>query len=96
MLYRLASIFIAAALASPAFAQETGWGQITLNNQTSVPLVLMVDGHYACRTLAGLFCTSQERAGGHICTADADDGRHAGPHPCPIKSGESYTWTVAE
>ena len=84
-----------AAMAAPAMAQQTGWGQITLNNQTSIALDLHVDGHYACRALAGLFCTSQEREGKHLCTAQGEGG-HAGPFPCPIKSGESFTWTVAE
>jgi hypothetical protein len=83
------------AAAAPAEAQQTGWGQITLNNQTSIDLDLFVDGHYACRALAGLFCTSQEREGKHLCTAQGEGG-HAGPFPCPIKSGDSFTWTVAE
>lgn len=90
-----AALFCAAVPAAPAMAQQTGWGQITLNNQTSIALDLHVDGHYACRALAGLFCTSQEREGKHVCTATGEGG-HAGPFPCPIKSGESFTWTVAE
>ncbi|CAG0952959.1 MAG: hypothetical protein F9K19_00480 [Rhizobiaceae bacterium] len=90
-----ATAIFAAAPAAPAMAQQTGWGQITLDNQTSIVLDLHVDGHYACRALAGLFCTSQEREGKHVCTAQGEGGR-AGPFPCPIKSGESFTRTVAE
>jgi len=88
----LAACFMPAA---PASAQQTGWGQISLNNQTSIVLDLYVDGHYACRALSGLFCTSQEREGSHVCTASGEGGR-AGPFPCPVKSGESFTWTVVE
>lgn len=90
-----AMVVCAAILAAPAVTQETGWGQITLNNQTSITLDLFVDGHYACRALAGMICTSQEREGNHLCTAQGESGR-AGPFPCPVKSGESFTWTVAE
>lgn len=90
-----AALICAAVPAAPVAAQQTGWGQITLNNQTSIALDLHVDGRYACRALAGLFCTSQEREGKHVCTATGEGG-HAGPFPCPIKSGESFTWTVAE
>lgn len=91
-----APAFVFLGMATQAtVAQGTGWGQITLDNKTAVTLDLFVDGHFGCRALAGLFCTSQEREGGHVCTANAADGRNAGPFPCPIKSGESFTWTVA-
>lgn len=83
------------AVASMAKAQ-TGYGQITLQNDTSVTLDLYVDGNYGCRALPNLACTTSALAGEHNLTAQATDGRSAVQPGVVVESGGSYTWTVAE
>jgi hypothetical protein len=74
---------------------QTGYGQIVLQNNTSVTLDLFVDGRNSCRALRNLTCTTQERAGFHTLAAQAPDQRSA-QATVDLQSGQVVTWTISE
>lgn len=88
----LALIFAAGVEAAAA---GTGYGQVTLVNQTGQVLDLYVDDHYGCRALAGLTCSTMERAGGHTLHARAGDGQEASL-PMELDDGGTFTYTISE
>ena len=93
-----AFLFLAAviAVAAPrAVSAGTGYGEITLVNQTGQVLDLYVDDHYGCRALAGLTCSTMEPAGGHVLTVKAPDGQ-AASEPIELDDGGTYTYTITE
>ena len=73
----------------------TGYGQITLVNQTSQMVDLYVDDHYGCRALAGLTCSTMERAGGHTLVARGADGQQTSL-PMELDDGGTFTYTISE
>jgi hypothetical protein len=87
-----AIILVASALAADA---GTGYGQITLVNQTSQMIDLYVDDHYGCRALAGLTCSTMERAGGHTLIAKGADGQQTSL-PMTLDDGGTFTYTISE
>ncbi len=92
---RRAAIAAAAAFAACAAAAGTGYGQITLVNQTGQMLDLYVDDHYGCRALAGLTCSTMERAGAHTLYAKASDGQQTS-QPIELDDGGTFTYTISE
>ncbi len=76
-------------------AAGTGYGQVTLQNNTSLTLDLYVDGNYGCRTLMNLMCTTQVPAGTHTLEARGPNGESAST-PVTLGEGDSVTWTVTE
>ena len=73
----------------------TGYGEITLVNQTGQLIDLYVDDYYGCRALAGLICSTNERAGGHTLTAKAADGQ-ATSQVIELDDGGPFTYTISE
>lgn len=73
----------------------TGYGQITLVNQTSQMVDLFVDDHYGCRALAGLTCSTMERAGGHTLVVKGADGQQTSA-PMTLEDGGTFTYTISE
>lgn len=78
-----------------AISQE-GYGQITLDNQTSSTADLYVDGVYGCRALAGLICTTQVRVGKHDLEARLTDGRSVSEREVLVRQGEVRTFTIKD
>ncbi|HLL28064.1 MAG TPA: hypothetical protein VKT73_10535 [Xanthobacteraceae bacterium] len=74
---------------------QTGYGQIVLENHTSVTLDLYVDGRNSCRALSNLSCTTQEHVGFHQISAVASDGRNAS-NAVNLEQGQVVTWTISE
>lgn len=74
---------------------STGYGQVTLQNNTSFTLDLYVGDAYGCRALRNLMCTTQVRAGTHTLTAKAPHGASVSVQ-ATLESGDSVTWTVSE
>jgi len=91
----LALVAVAAVLAQPEAVAGTGYGQVTLVNQTSQVLDLYIDDHYGCRALAGLTCTTMEKAGGHTLVAKGADGQQVS-QPFELEDGGTFTYTVTE
>lgn len=87
-------VAVVGQLANLALA-ATGYGEITLVNQTSQVIDLYVDDHYGCRALAGLTCSTMEPAGGHTLTAKAGDGQ-AASEVIDLDDGGTYTYTISE
>ncbi len=75
---------------------QSGWGQVTLENRTSVTMDLYVDGNYGCRALAGLICTTMVTAGVHNLVGQTTDGRAASQPGVEVASGGTFTWSVSE
>ena len=73
----------------------TGYGQVTLVNQTGQLIDLYVDDHYGCRALAGLTCSTMERAGGHTLIAKGADGQQTSL-PMTLEDGGTFTYTISE
>ena len=93
---RLTAIFAIVLVAGAVTADAgTGYGQITLVNQTGQMLDLHVDDHYGCRALAGLTCSTMERAGGHTLVARAADGQQTSL-PMELDDGGTFTYTISE
>lgn len=88
----LAIAFAATALAADA---GTGYGQVMLVNQTSQVLDLYVDDRYGCRAMAGLTCSTMERAGAHTLYAKAGDGQSTSM-PIELDDGGTFTYTISE
>ncbi|MDP2908373.1 MAG: hypothetical protein Q8N77_01055 [Nanoarchaeota archaeon] len=80
----------------PGQAQaQSGWAQVTMQNNTPFTLDLYVDNDYGCRALSGMFCTTQIRVGNHTLTAKTSDGsRSTTEGPFYFAQGVSPTWTV--
>jgi hypothetical protein len=97
MKHRTILALVAAPLAFGTFTADagTGYGQITLINQTSQMIDLYVDDHYGCRALAGLTCTTMERAGGHTLVAKGADGQQTSM-PMDLADGGTFTYTISE
>lgn len=93
---RAIELCVIASLAG-AFAAYagTGYGQITLVNQTSQMIDLYVDDHYGCRALAGLTCTTMERVGSHVLVAKGADGQETS-QPMELEEGGTFTYTISE
>lgn len=87
---------VALLASAGAATAQTGYGQITLQNNTSVTLDLYVDADYGCRALPNLACTTSATAGEHNLTAQSTDGRSVVYPGVVVESGGSYTWTVSE
>jgi hypothetical protein len=83
---------VAGALAADA---GTGYGQVMLVNQTGQVLDLYVDDHYGCRAMAGLTCSTMERAGAHTLYARAADGQSTSM-PMELDDGGTFTYTISE
>ncbi len=79
----------------PGAHSQTGYGQITLVNQTTMTLDLHTNGHYSCRALRGLSCTSQERGGSVSLVAKGDNGASASSAGT-LTAGGTLTWTVTQ
>jgi len=93
---RLTSICVIALLAATVAADAgTGYGQITLVNQTGQMIDLYVDDHYGCRALAGLTCSTMERMGGHTLIAKGTDGQQTSL-PMTLEDGGTFTYTISE
>jgi hypothetical protein len=92
-----AAAIVAILLAGGAFTAlaGTGYGQIMLVNQTGQVIDLHVDDHYGCRALAGLTCSTMERAGGHTLTAKAADGQQTSM-VMELDDGGTFTYTISE
>ena len=96
MTYAALAICAAVISQGPDFAMAgTGYGEITLVNQTSQVIDLYVDDHYGCRALAGLTCSTMERAGGHTLTAKTGDGQ-AASEVITLDDGGTFTYTITE
>jgi len=94
ILFVLTVVFV---MMFPALAiSQEGYGQIALNNQSSSPADLYVDGAYGCRALAGLFCTTQVRVGTHNLEARLTDGRSTSQPDVVVRQGEVRTFTIRD
>jgi hypothetical protein len=78
-----------------AGAPASGYGQVTMVNQTSTTLDLYVGDAYGCRALRNLMCTTQVRPGTHVLEARAGDGRSTST-TTEVGAGDSVTWTITE
>lgn len=90
------SILSIAAGGAAALAQGTGYGQITFDNRTSITGDMYVDESYACRALAGLFCTTQAQAGTHVAQFRFVDGDVVTTDAFYLQEGDSITIPVTE
>lgn len=75
---------------------QDGYGQVSLNNQTSSTADLYVDGVYACRALSRLFCTTQVRVGMHNLEAKLTDGRSTTQNDVVVEQGGVRTFTIQD
>ncbi len=73
----------------------SGYGEFTVVNQTGQIIDLYIDDHYGCRALAGLTCSTNERAVGHTLTAKAADGQ-ATSQVIELDDGGTFTYTISE
>lgn len=73
-----------------------GYGQVSLNNQTSSAADLYVDGAYGCHTQARLFCTTQVRVGVHDLEAKLTDGRSVTQTGVEVEQGGVRTFTIQD
>ena len=81
----------------PTFANsQEGYGQVSLDNQTSYVADLYVDGAYGCRALARLICTVQIRVGTHFLEARLADGRSTSQSGVIVRQGETRTFNIHE
>jgi hypothetical protein len=82
---------------SPALAiAQEGWGQFTLNNQSSETADLYVSGAYGCRALARLLCTTQARIGTHTLVARWPDGQSTTIKDVELEQGQVRTMTIQD
>jgi hypothetical protein len=88
----MAFVIILPALAT---AQQ-GYGQFTLNNQSSETADLYVSGAYGCRALARLFCTTQARIGTHTLVARWPDGQSTTIKDVELQQGQVRTMTIQD
>lgn len=97
MFLALLALTVSTLVSASALA-ATGYGQITLENQSKIALDLFVRGTYGCRALGGLMCTSQELEGVNINleARDMEGNILATRTVSRLGSGDSLTWTLAE
>ena len=86
---------IGAFVLMPGAYSQTGYGQVTLVNQTTMTLDLHTNGRYSCRALKGLSCTSQEKGGSISLVAKSDNGASASGAGT-LKSGGTFIFTVTQ
>jgi hypothetical protein len=93
----IVALTVAFVVMSPplAIAQE-GWGQFSLNNQSSETADLYVSGAYGCRALARLFCTTQARIGTHTLVAQWTNGQSFTIKDVELQQGEVRTMTIQD
>lgn len=85
---------IICALSGPAAAQS-GWGQVSFQNNVNVTGHLYIDGNYGCGpVLMNLFCTTQVRAGNHSAYIKYDDGINVTFQDFYLEEGKVKTLTV--
>jgi hypothetical protein len=85
---------LAAIMAQTIAVAQQGYGQITLNNQTSSTADLYVDVAYGCRALSHLVCTTQVRVGVHNLEAKLTDGRSITQNDVEVVQGGVRTFTI--
>lgn len=72
---------------------QTGYAQLTLQNNTQDRTYMYVDDAYGCQALGNLFCTTQVTAGTHTVRLEDDYG-WSDTLIVTVESGESQTVTV--
>lgn len=86
---------VTALLASTSADAQAGYGQISLDNQTSVTANLYVDGQFGCGpVLARGFCTTQAKIGTHDLEAKLNGGGSRTKTGVQLAQGQVITWKI--
>lgn len=91
----LALLPVVAVLATASADAQAGYGQISLDNQTSATANLYVDGQFGCGpVLARGFCTTQVKIGTHDLEAKLGSGGYRTKTGVQLKQGQVITWKI--
>lgn len=94
---RTIALTVAFVVISPVLAMaQQGYGQFSLNNQSSETADLYVSGAYGCRALKRLFCTTQARIGTHTLVARWTNGKSFTIKDVQLHQGEVRTMTIQD
>jgi hypothetical protein len=95
MVRYLAFLPVVAVLSTTSADGQAGYGQISLDNQTSVSANLYVDGQFGCGpVLARGFCTTQVRIGTHDLEAKLNGGGSRTKTGVQLAQGQVVTWKI--
>jgi hypothetical protein len=97
MLRGIVFLTLSLMVISPTLAiAQQGYGQFSLNNQSSETADLYVSGAYGCRALARLFCTTQARIGTHTLVARWTNGKSFTIKDVELLQGAVRTMTIKD